>query len=283
MFARSVSGLGLLLITLAALGADDDKWSVVKGKVVFDDSKNKIPKRVLPPAAAKVAALPPCAAKDKEFLTEEWIVNPTTKAVKDVVVWLAPEPTAAELAQLKAKGKERLKDFPNFKVAQIHPDLQKLKQKTVEIDQPCCRFIPHVSAMRLGQTLVIKNSADFAHNAKYFTSNNGEENPLIPPGGQHQIPITKPERAEIKITCNIHGWMFASVRVFDHPYFAVTNADGEYEIKNAPVGKHRIFIWHPEGAYFDKVNGGFGYELDIKPKLTEVKTYSVTLGKPDAK
>ena len=280
MRSRVVFGLLTLVVTIPVLGAHEDQWSTVKGKVVFDDSKKAIPKRVFPPAAVG-KVLPPCAAKDKEFLTEDWIVDPKTKAVKDVVVWLAPEPTAAEWTLLKAKGKDRLRDFPNFKPTQLHPDLRALKEKTVEIDQPCCRFIPHVSAMRLGQTLVIKNSADFAHNANYTTSNNGANNPLIPPGMDVKIPIKEPERAMIKVDCNIHGWMSAVVRVFDHPYFAVTKANGEYEIKNAPVGKHRIFIWHPEGAYFDKVNGRFGYELDIKPKLTEVKSYMVGLEKSE--
>src|SRR5262249_24639011 len=94
---------------------------------------------------------------------------------------------------------------------------------------------------------------------------------------QIDIPIEKPERNEIKIQCNIHGWMWASVRVFDHPYFAITNEKGEYEIKDAPVGKFRIFVWHSSGGYSGKADGRFGYELTVAPKVTEVKSYSVTL------
>ncbi|MBO0698666.1 MAG: hypothetical protein J2P46_09745, partial [Zavarzinella sp.] len=187
-----------LFAAVAALpAAAQQQWSTVTGKVVFDDSKNKVPQRVFPPAA-KGANLPPCAAMDKDFLTEDWIVDPKTKAVKDAVVWLAPEPTADEWKRLKSTGKDRLRDFPSFKPAQIHPDLRAPAGKAIEIDQPCCRFIPHQSAIRVGQTLVIKNSAAFPHNAKYDTDNNGSDNPLISPGKEVQIPIKQPERKEVK-------------------------------------------------------------------------------------
>jgi hypothetical protein len=269
---------GLVALVGAACAVAQPQWSTVTGKVVFDDSKHKVPVRVVPPQA-KGANLPPCAAKDKDFLTEDWIVDPKTKAVKDAVVWLAPEPTADEWKRLKAgpKDKDRLRDFPSFKPAQIHPDLRAPAAKTVEIDQPCCRFIPHQTAIRVGQTLVIKNSAAFPHNAKYDTANNGADNPLIGPGKQVQIPINNPERSEIKILCNIHPWMWASVRVFDHPYFAVTDEKGQYEIKNAPVGQYRVFVWHSSGGYSGGNDGRFGYELKIMPNATNVKDYSVTL------
>src|SRR5215208_4222053 len=126
-----------LLVALPGFG--QGQWSTVTGKVVFDDSTVKIPARVFPPAA-KGANLPPCAALDKDFLTEDWIVDPKTKAVKDAVVWLAPEPTPDEWKRLKATGKERLREFPSFKAGQIHPALAKPANPAVEIDQPCCRF-----------------------------------------------------------------------------------------------------------------------------------------------
>src|SRR4051794_35280875 len=92
-----------LIVNLGSRGADDDQWSTVKGKVVFDDSKTKIPVRVVPPSS-KAADLPACAAKDKDFLTEEWIVDPKTKGVRDAFVWLAPEPTADQWKAIKTKG-----------------------------------------------------------------------------------------------------------------------------------------------------------------------------------
>ena len=167
--------------------------------------------------------------------------------------------------------------FPSFKSDQLHPDLKEPKLKTVEMDQPCCRFIPHVLGVRVGQTLVIKNSAEFSHNAKYETENNGFDNPIIQAGKKIEIPIKKPERLPIFIECGMHPWMRAWVRVFNHPYFAITNDSGEYEIAKSPVGKYRIFVWHAAGGASGGNDGRFGFELAITPKATEVKPYSVTI------
>jgi len=269
------SGFVALLSALPTLAADDDKWSTVKGKVVFDDSKHKIPAREFPPAA-KGKELPKCAANDKDFLTEDWVVNPKTKAVRDVFVWLAPDPTANEWAQLKA-GK--LKKFPSFKEEQLHPDLKAVAPNTVEMDQPCCRFIPHALGVRVGQTVVVKNSASIAHNAHWFSQNNGESNPLIPEGKQAQFPVAVWEKAEIRVLCDIHPWMSATIRVFDHPYYAVTDADGEFEIKKVPVGKFRIFAWHREGVIVGK-DSRLGDEVTVTPKVTELRPLSVTVREP---
>lgn len=278
MYRVALVGWLTLLGILPGLAADADKWSTVKGRVVYDDSRIPIPKRVAP--NTKGAAVPPCAAMDKDFLTEEWVVDPKTKGVRDVVVWLAPEPTAEEWRRLRlpAKDGNRLRTFPSFKPGEIHPDLRNPPKDPAVIDQPCCRFIPHQSAVRVGQTLVIKNSAAFAHNANYTSTYNGSDNPLIPEGKQIEIPIRKPERNEMRITCNIHPWMSASVRVFDHPYFAVTNEKGEYEIRNAPVGQYRLFVWHSTGGMSGGRDGLFGYELKVTPKRTDVKDYAFTAG-----
>lgn len=267
---------------LAVRAADEDKWSTVKGRVVFDDSKHAIPKRAAPALPPGFAA-PACLAKDKGFLTEDWVVDPKTKGVRDAFVWLAPEPTEDEWKRLKTKGEGRLLVFPSFKAEQLHPDLKKVKPKEVEIDQPCCRFIPHVLGIRTGQTLVVKNAAAFAHNFRWETENNKSGNELIQPNAKIEIPFAQPERRAVPAGCNIHPWMSATIRVFDHPYFAITNENGEYEIKQAPVGKYRIFVWHTASGFSGKADGRFGYELTITPKATDVKPYSVTLDDKPAK
>ena len=49
-------------------------------------------------------------------------------------------------------------------------------------------------------------------------------------------------------TCSIHPWMKAYIIARDDPYFAVTGADGSFEIKNLPAGEDVEFqVWH-EGA-----------------------------------
>src|SRR5690606_27478310 len=46
------------------------------------------------------------------------------------------------------------------------------------------------------------------------------------------------------LTCQVHGWMGAKLLVFEHPYFAVTQDDGTFEIKGLPPGEYEISTWH---------------------------------------
>jgi hypothetical protein len=61
------------------------------------------------------------------------------------------------------------------------------------------------------------------------------------------------------------------VRVFDHPYFAVTDADGKFEIKNAPVGKYRIVYWHEAVGLRGGRAGRFGEPIEIAGPKTDLK------------
>jgi hypothetical protein len=48
----------------------------------------------------------------------------------------------------------------------------------------------------------------------------------------------------IRVKCDIPRWMRAFIGVVDHPYFAVTQADGSYSWKNVPPGEYTIAVWH---------------------------------------
>jgi len=254
----------------------DGKWVTIKGRIAWDTAKGAAPKQV-PVKATKDEEV---CAKDKDFNTEDWVVNPKTGGIKNVVVWLTPEPAGDKAAALdKAQKDNKTFVFPSFAAADIHPSLAKPAKQEVEIDQPCCRFIPHVVAARAGQDIVIKNSASVPHNAKWVSRENGEINPLLPAGGQHAVKDLKAERYPIEIGCSIHPWMKAWVRVFDHPYFAVTDDDGNFEIKNAPVmtGKLRMFIWQENGMSGGKP-GRFGQVIDVKPGTTDLKEIKFKVG-----
>jgi hypothetical protein len=54
--------------------------------------------------------------------------------------------------------------------------------------------------------------------------------------------------------CDVHGWMNAYVGVLDHPYFAVTGADGKFELKSLPPGTYTVEAWHEKlGTATEKV------------------------------
>jgi hypothetical protein len=51
------------------------------------------------------------------------------------------------------------------------------------------------------------------------------------------------------MSCNIHQHMTAKIWVFDHPFYAVTDAQGKYEIKDIPAGVEVWVVgWHEESG-----------------------------------
>lgn len=166
----------------------------------------------------------PAAIKD-----QQWVVDPKTLGLKDAFVWLEPA----------TKG-EKMPAAENVKLPE-----------RAEVDQPACMFVPHALALREGQILVAKNTSAIPHNFKWTgnpTANPGG-NELIPPGGSIEIKNLVADRLPVAVECNIHPWMRGWIRVYDHPYFAVTNANGEFTIENAPVGNFRLKIWHGSGGW----------------------------------
>jgi hypothetical protein len=220
-----LTGLGLGVL-VADVSAQPGAWGTIKGRVVFGGSA--IPAR--PPLEVNKDQQH-CLEKGM-ILSEELVVHPDNKGVRWVMVWLKPTPSGPALA--------------------IHPKLKNIQQQEVVMDQPCCMFIPHVLTMRQGQVLVVKNSSPVLHNANWTgadTVKNPGGNQAIQAKGQLQIPTLKPDRLPIKIACNIHPWMSAHVGVFDHPYHAVTDADGRFTIPLAPAGEFQLVVWQEKTGW----------------------------------
>jgi plastocyanin len=114
----------------------------------------------------------------------------------------------------------------------------------VTIDQQGCWFHPRVLGIQVGQTLSVTNSDPVTHNIHPMAEVNREWNHSQ---GQGDAPLArrflKPE-IMIRVKCNIHSWMHAFIGVAANPYFAVTGADGRFEIGNLPPGDYTIGVWH---------------------------------------
>jgi hypothetical protein len=128
---------------------------------------------------------------------------------------------------------------------------------------------PYASVMREGQALIVKNTAPVAHNANHIGSplKNPAGNPIVPAGGQVTIPL-KADRFPVRLSCNIHPWMKGFVGVYDHPYYALTDANGNFEIKHAPAGAFRMFIWHEAVGWRLGTEGAKGEPVTIRAKET---------------
>jgi hypothetical protein len=252
-FAVALAGLALMPVGRAASAdGNNGDWGTIKGQVIFAGKAVPAPEPINPDKDQKH-----CLSKGPLF-KQNWVVNPKTKGVRWVFVWLAPEPGG------------------NAKLP-IHPALQKFKPE-VTIDQPCCQFEPHALCVRKGQKLLVENSAPVAHNVRWTG------NPAVcGRGGNVVVPKKKSYTIEnlstngkvkipiVSVNCDFHKWMSAKVGVFDHPYFCLTDKDGKFVIKNAPAGKFRLKVWHEEVGWLGGAKGRDGVPITIKAgKTTKV-------------
>jgi hypothetical protein len=64
--------------------------------------------------------------------------------------------------------------------------------------------------------------------------------------------------------------MSARLAVYDHPYFAITDADGKFEIKNAPAGNYRLKVYHESVGWRGGAAGANGEKITIKPGANDL-------------
>lgn len=111
--------------------------------------------------------------------------------------------------------------------------------------QSRCVYDPHVLIARVGQTVRILNPDGTLHNVHVFGKVNDEFNQAMP-AYQTEIErvFDRVETEPFAIKCDVHPWMNAFGVVLDHPYAAVTAADGSFTIPNLPAGTYQVEIWH---------------------------------------
>jgi hypothetical protein len=224
----------------------------VTGTIKFD---GKAPE----PAQLDMTASPDCAAAHPDGVFDESLTVADGK-VQNVVVSIKP-----------ADGQTLKGDAP---------------KTAVKLDQKGCQYVPHVAAMMTGQELIVANSDPFLHNVHSLALDNPAFNfgqPNIDPGKKIE-PMKVTERFKIK--CDVHPWMACHVSVFEHPYFAVSKADGTFELPaGLPDGKYAVVAWQEslgeqEGSV--EVKGGKGtVDFTFKPEgaanAGKVKETTLTL------
>ena len=143
-----------------------------------------------------------------------------------------------------------------------------LPKKPAVIDQNGCLYAPHVSGVVAGQPIAILNSDNTSHNVKMKSKKNGTFNQMMIK--EQVIPKTlgKPEMG-VQFKCDVHPWMGAYIHVMEHPFFAVTQADGTFTIKGLPPGDYELSVWH-EFKIFKPV------EKTIKVSVAEGETKQVS-------
>jgi hypothetical protein len=218
----------------------DPAWGSITGQFVLE---GEIPERrvVVKEGDPNVDNPAICAATD--ILSDELVIDPKTKAIADIFVYLP-------------------------KAENVHPKLKESEKKEVELDQKGCRFIPHALFVRTDQVVRVKSDDACAHNTRTVPLKNQPANVSLTASDRVGVEFKNklPERLPFEVQCNIHRWMSARWLVLDHPYAAVADANGKFKIADLPAGEHEFVIWQEAAGYVErkfKVNVVGGKTTDL--------------------
>ena len=236
--------LAALVLASAAVPSESfaqDAYGHVSGQFVLE---GEIPKLEPPKIAGKDAEV--CSV-NPPLPNNTLIVDPKTKGIANIVVYLK-------------------------KVDAIHPKLKRSKEETVEFDQKNCRFTPHVLLVRTDQTVMVKSDDPINHNTHTHPFRNQELNFLVRPKDREGVPVKyeQPEFLPTPVNCDLHPHMKAYWLILDHPYMAVTDAEGKFKIENLPEGDYKFTVWHEKVGYIDREFAVeiFAGETDDKGKIS---------------
>jgi plastocyanin len=144
--------------------------------------------------------------------------------------------------------------------APVQPKLA--KAKSVLVDQRDMLFIPRVVAVQHGQAVRFENN-DLGNHSVMATSTNGANAFNVVAGpGQPIEHVFEPQKLPVQIGCSLHGWMRAWVYVLPHPWFALTDARGNFKIDRVPAGKYSVLLSHPDTGHRER------REIVVRPGQT---------------
>ena len=162
-----------------------------------------------------------------------------------------------------------------------------------------CRFLPFVSVVRDGHDVVVANMDPAMHDIQAYETSHlwprvlfnvplpistryPREAGLSAHFHKHykgtpvtqRIHMTKGRRV-FTMQCGFHAYMESWALVADHPYYAVTDKDGRYQLTDIPPGTYRVTVWHPY------LRESYTHDVTIAPK--EQAMLDMTIAAPSGR
>ncbi len=114
----------------------------------------------------------------------------------------------------------------------------------VVVDQRGCQYVPHVAAMMAGQTVKFLNNDGVLHNVNAKPKVNRAFNKAMPETVTESEHVFSKAEGVFEVKCDVHPWMKAYFAVVAHPFFDVTEKNGQFSISGLPAGEYEIEAWH---------------------------------------
>jgi hypothetical protein len=198
--------LALLLVSTATAIAAD-----VSGVIKLDGPQPKRPPLPLTPESRKLYEGRPYPRDEVEMVNEK-------REIQNVFVYIQ-------------KGLPAGKTYPAPK-------------KPALLDQQRSMFRPRVQGLVVGQDFAMRNSDPIIHNVRSLSQENRPFNIAQPAGTPDRLKRFSDKEGPIELRCDFHPWMRAYIFVMEHPFFAITDPQGRFQIKNLPPGEYTLATWH---------------------------------------
>jgi len=114
--------------------------------------------------------------------------------------------------------------------------------KDVKFDQKNCDYTPHVLAFAAGSTVAIINSDGILHSVRTESKRNPALD-MAQPAFKRVMVVSLKYPELIAVSCDAHNWMHGWWFVAGNPYYAVTDAGGNFTIKDVPPGTYTLEVW----------------------------------------
>ncbi len=226
--------------------------ATVKGKIVYKGSPDK----------AKLDKLTAEYRKQLATDTKHCLTDAPDEEKVQLIYQVADSKVGNVFVWLEAPDQNSFIQVPDDQIKEYADG-----KKNVLLTQPHCTFVPRCFVLfpsakdkegkekLTGQKLEVENNARIPHNSKFKGpgKRNQGDTGLMGPGVKYgKQLVLQPTRDVVNFECNIHNWMRAYARVFDHPYAAVSKNEagpefGTFAIANAPVGVPlKLKAWHED-------------------------------------
>jgi hypothetical protein len=116
--------------------------------------------------------------------------------------------------------------------------------RDVTVDQRGCEYVPRVAVFPAGSRVRIQNSDGILHNVNTLAEANPTFNVAQPKFRRLVVKRIEEPEMPIKVRCDIHPWMRGWWVSQEHPYYALTDGDGRFQLTDVPAGTYDLELWH---------------------------------------
>jgi hypothetical protein len=236
-------------------GLAEEGWADLSGRIVCDFYEAPGPLPGFDPAKGAQCKMP--------VPDESLLIDKESRGLQNALVWVVVKPS------------------------RVHLSYEKNLAPEVVLDVKDCRYSPHIVVVWFDrQKFVLTNSDNTGHAPVLHP---GRGNPassvlLERMTGRYDHPISAPVNYSIDITCAIHPWEKAYGIYVDNPYYALTKADGTFEIKNLPTGDElKLRIWHERFPYYPPEQPAALRDRTVTLDAAGLKLDEIRLSKSDLK